>query len=218
MIEFFDLDSGIVTPRIKICGIRDAAMANVAIEAGASAVGFVFAEKSPRYISIEQANDIAAAVCNRATPFGVFCNHDVETIARWNYPVVQLHGEEPVEFVIELCRKRPDVYVLKGFEFNDEAVRMWNACDALNAMLIDGSPGGHGKAFQHEELAAMMPEITKPVILAGGLNSANVRDAIDVVKPFAVDVSSGVESSRGVKDAQMIREFCKAVRENPPSL
>lgn len=212
MIDFFDRNSDLPPPRIKICGIRDAAMAHVAIEAGANAIGLVFAERSPRCVSWKTAEQIAAAVADRVTPVAVFCNHSVEVVARWTGPIVQLHGDEDIPFVVELGRRRPDVKIIKGFLFDPEAVRMWNACDALDALLIDGSAGGHGKAFRHEALAAMMPKITKPVILAGGLTSDNVRAAIEVVKPFAVDVSSGVESARGVKDAEMIRTFCEAVR------
>lgn len=211
MTDFFERHKSQTLPRIKICGIRDTTMANVAIDAGADAIGVVLAVESPRFLSWNEAEKISAAVVDKVTPVAVFCNNTLDEVARWTGPVAQLHGDEDIEFINELHRRRPDLRIIKGFEFDVEAVRMWNDCDALDALLIDGSAGGHGTAFHHEKLAALMPELTKPVILAGGLAATNVGDAIRTIRPFAVDVSSGVESSRGVKDAQLIRQFCSQV-------
>lgn len=211
MIDFLDTAHQNDRPRIKICGIRDRAIASVAIDAGASAIGLVLAEQSPRYISWDTAERIAGAVIDRATPVPVFCDHDLETVARWSGPVVQLHGGENIEYVNELRELRPDMRIIRGFAFEIEAARGWNECVAVDALLIDGSTGGLGAAFQHDQLAALMPQLTKPVILAGGLTAQNVRVAIETVRPFAVDVSSGVESSRGVKDTNLIRAFCQQV-------
>ena len=92
----------------------------------------------------------------------------------------------------------------------------WNDCRDVNILLVDGSAGGHGEAFRHEQLTALMPQITKPVMLAGGLTPDNVADAIRTVRPFAVDVSTGVETAPGIKDEELIRRFCRAVRELRP--
>ena len=91
-------------------------------------------------------------------------------------------------------------------------MRCWNACADVDALLVDGPDPGSGQAFDHDELAALMPELTKPLILAGGLTPENVGEAIRRVRPYAVDVSSGVESAPGIKDPAKIAAFCAAVR------
>ncbi len=211
MIDPFDLNEP--RTRIKICGITTAEMAFVAVDAGADAIGLMLAEQSPRCISWEQAEAIAELLDDDCPPVAVFCDHPIERVERWPGPVVQLHGDEDPEYVIELHRRRPELLITKGFMFSIEAVQKWDRCEALHAMLVDGSAGGHGEAFNHNELGVLMPQLETPVILAGGLNSENVAEAIARVRPFAVDVSSGVESERGVKDADKIRSFCQAVED-----
>ena len=120
---------------------------------------------------------------------------------------MQLHGRETEEVVARAPRP-----VIRGFGFDAEEVRRWEACPHVAALLIDGPAAGSGAAFDHHALAALRTELRKPVILAGGLTPENVADAIRVVRPDAVDVSSGVESSPGVKDPERIRAFCAAVR------
>src|SRR5262249_34025896 len=104
-------------------------------------------------------------------------------------------------------------HIIKGMRFDPVQIRRWDQIPHVNALLIDGPAGGGGEGFDHKPLADLMRTISKPVILAGGLTAATVGEAIRTVQPYGVDVSSGVESSRGVKDATMIREFCAAVRE-----
>ena len=123
---------------------------------------------------------------------------------------VQLHGEEDEQVVAQFTRTK---HVIKGFQFDREQVLRWNADPHVDVLLIDGSAGGEGEAFDHQELADMMPQIEKPIILAGGLNAKNVGQAIKTVHPFYVDVSSAVESTPGVKDTELIREFCDAVAQ-----
>lgn len=204
-------DSHDARTRIKICGITSADLAHIAADAGADAVGLVLAADSPRCISWEKAEAIAETLDDDCVPVSVFCNHPIERVERWPGPVVQLHGDEDPEYVTELHRRRPELLIIKGFQYAADAVRTWDECAALHAMLIDGSTGGHGQAFNHLDLAPQMPHFDTPVILAGGLNAANVADAIRIVGPFAVDVSSGVETERGVKDVAKIRAFCTAV-------
>ena len=112
-----------------------------------------------------------------------------------------------------LARVAEQRHVVRGFEFTPEAVREWDRCDAVRALLVDGSAGGAGESFDHGALAAMQAEISKPVIVAGGLTPDNVAAAVRNVRPFGVDVSSGVESAPGEKDPSLMEAFCAAVRE-----
>jgi len=199
--------------RIKICGVMSVDIAEACIAAGADAIGLMFAEGSPRRIDQATALRIRDAVDGRARCIGVFCNHSIESVLDWPGAMVQLHGDEDVAFVEALKERHPELLIVKGFRFDPDAVRRWNDCDALYAMLIDGSPGGGGIGFNHAALARLRDELTKPVILAGGLKADNIAHAMATVRPFAVDVSSGVESSRGVKEPDLIRSFCDAVRD-----
>jgi phosphoribosylanthranilate isomerase len=197
--------------RVKICGIRDFDAALWAIEAGADAIGLVFVESSPRHVDVGRAAQIAASL----PPFvqSVVLTADMapgrvlrlaeEVAASW----VQVHGLESEGQVAQL-----ELPLIRGFRFSPEAVRRWNACEMVDALLIDGSSGGEGTSFDWTQLADMMDEIDKPVILAGGLTPENVGEAIETIRPWAVDVSSGVERRRGVKDEDLIHAFCEAVR------
>ena len=197
---------------IKICGITSVQLAETAVESGADAIGVVFAKKSPRLIDKDLAHQIVNALPETVTPVGLFQNpalDDISGTQDWNLPWIQLHGDEDEAF-IRLIEGR---HIIKGFYFEPDEVRRWNEFPGVDVLLIDGTSGGGGESFPHEKLAAMMPEISKPVILAGGLTPDNVAEAIGIVKPYGVDVSSGVESSRGVKDAGLIHEFCAAVMQ-----
>lgn len=197
---------------IKICGIRSVQLAETAVQAGADAVGVVFAEKSPRLIDKNLARQIVNSLPETVTPVGLFQNPEWEDISEargWNLPWIQLHGDEDEAFISRI----ENHHIIKGFRFEPDEVRRWNEFPGVDVLLIDGTAGGGGEPFPHEQLAEMMSEIDTPVVLAGGLTPHNVAEAIRIVKPFGVDVSSGVESSRGVKDAGLIREFCAAVRQ-----
>jgi phosphoribosylanthranilate isomerase len=135
---------------------------------------------------------------------------DPEMAARWRATWVQLHGNEDERTVASFARTK---HVMRGFRFDVDEVLRWDACPDVDILLVDGSAGGTGVSFRHDQLAALMPKITKPVVLAGGLTPQNVADAIETVRPFAVDVSSGVESAPGIKDADLIRHFCAAVKK-----
>ena len=196
--------------RIKICGITSTDMALAAAEAGADAIGLVFVSASPRYVLPGMAQRIARSLPPLISPVGVFQNPSDPDLQNWRGMWVQLHGHEEEPQIARIAMNR---HVIKGFRFDAAQVRRWDQCVHVNALLIDGPAGGSGEGFDHAVLARMTRSISKPVILAGGLTIANVGEAIRAVRPFGVDVSGGVESARGVKDAGMIREFCAAVRE-----
>ncbi len=196
--------------RVKICGIRSAEIARAAVEAGADAVGLVIdVPGSPRSMTLAEAQAIARTLPPLVIAVAVLRNPPARVAAQWTGAWFQLHGDEEEDLIAEFARVK---HVAKGFRFDAAAVRRWNDCPAVEFLLIEGDAPGAGRGFRHAELRALMPEITKPVILAGGLTPGNVGDAIRTVRPFAVDVSSGVESSPGVKDSRLIRRFCDAVR------
>lgn len=201
--------------RIKICGIRTPESAAAAFDAGADAIGFVFVRSSARFITPEDAAEIMSGLPVFAATVGVFVNHsveafcDVEETCPTNYS--QLQGTED-ERTVRQCGPG----VIRALRYDaatiDSDLARWDAVDEVDAILIDGSVGGEGTAFDWSALAPRLERISKPVILAGGLTAANVGDAIRAVRPYAVDVSSGVERERGVKDHALIEAFCLAVR------
>ena len=121
----------------------------------------------------------------------------------------QVHGSADDDALAALAAVRP---VVRGFRFEPAAVRRWDGHAAITALLVDGSAGGAGTPFDHAALADLRGEIRKPVILAGGLTPENVADAVRTVRPYAVDVSTGVESAPGEKAPDLVRAFCAAVR------
>ncbi len=213
--------------RIKICGLKDPAMARAAAEAGADAIGLVFVHGSPRSIEPSRAKAIIDALPPFVEPVGLFVDATVEHVREvtreLGLHMVQLHGHETPHYAAALAPVR----VIKSISFDDDAAQVleaWrDACPNLAAILFDAPPahtnalpGGSGHTFdwdalaklQHSDAFADMP----PLMLSGGLNPGNVAQAIKRIKPYAVDVSSGVESTRGVKDARLIAAFCEAVR------
>lgn len=201
--------------RVKICGLRDRESIRAAVDAGADAFGFVFVKASPRHIDPDEAFALMADLPPFVSSVGLFQNASVDTFieieSHCPTHLTQLHGSETVAVVRE-CGP-----AIKAIRFDpntiaDEIAR-WNAVDEVEALLVDGSWGGEGVAFDWAAIIEPAKALTKPLILAGGLTPDNVAEAVRMVKPFAVDVSSGVESERGVKDPAKIKAFCKAVRE-----
>lgn len=208
--------------RIKICGINKPAPAITAVNAGADYIGLVFVEKSPRCVTLEQAKAIVDALPeDSAEVVGLFVDRDPQEIKliakKARLSVVQLHGHEP----ITILDKLEGLTVWKALPFDEDLIeraKPWDDDPRVDAILIDTPPtggltGGSGVAFDWSALAKRVNELSTPVILAGGLNPANVAEAIRTVKPDIVDVSSGVESSRGVKNVGLIKAFCEAVRQ-----
>lgn len=202
--------------RIKICGVRDIAAARAAAEAGADAVGFVFAEGSPREIEPEEAVEIMFALPPMVSSVGVVRDLDVDEFCeveqRCPCEMMQLHGDEDDKTVAS-CG--PGVIKAVAFEpaTGEAQIRRWFRLREVAAVLIDGPRAGSGEALDWAALAATLEKTgrIKPVILAGGLTAENIGEAIRTIRPYAVDVSSGVESAPGVKDAEKIRAFCRAV-------
>jgi phosphoribosylanthranilate isomerase len=200
--------------RIKICGITRPEDARAAVAAGADAIGLVFYPPSPRAVTVAQGAEIIAAVPAFVTVVALFVDEPAEQILRIlnELPIdlVQFHGEETPEF----CRQfaRPWIKALRVREDTDIPA----ACERYKegrGILLDawqeGVPGGTGKCFDWRLASHVLP---RPVVLAGGLNEDNVAEAVAAVRPAAVDVSGGVESSPGIKDAGKISRFIAAVR------
>jgi phosphoribosylanthranilate isomerase len=217
--------------RIKICGVRTPDIARAAADGGADAIGVVFAPGSPREVTLREAEAGVAAPPACVEPIGLFVNAEPEYIlsvaAALRLRCVQLQGDESPEFAAALAPLR----VIKALHVRDDdaalanLVQVWRAgCPNLSGLHWDAPPptealgtavtGGHGRSFDWRRLRAIATEANSgpPTILAGGLTPENVAAAIATVSPYAVDVSSGVESARGVKDPQRIAAFCEAVR------
>ena len=200
--------------RSKICGITRVEDALVAAEAGADAIGLVFYAKSPRAVNIQQARAIIAALPPFITTVGLFVNASRceinETLDAVSLDVLQFHGDEtPAD-----CEgfHRPWYKALRvkaGEDVRAQVARYVGASAILLDTFVAGVPGGTGEVFDWSLIPADLP---KPLILAGGLTSQNVRQALAEVRPFAVDVSGGVELSKGVKDAQKVQDFVRSVR------
>jgi phosphoribosylanthranilate isomerase len=204
-------------PKVKFCGVRTLGDAELAVGAGAWAVGMIFWPGSPRRCEPGAAAEIGAALKRRAQVAGVFVNARLDYIARvadeTELTIVQLHGDEGPAFCAEAGR-RTGCRVIK-------AVRVRSGADiqALSSFHTDfhlldgyspGKPGGTGETFAWELVRGHRGDV--PVILSGGLNAGNVAEAISIVRPFAVDVASGVESEPGRKDPEKLSAFAEAVR------
>lgn len=199
--------------RIKICGVRDEHAARAAADAGADAVGLVFVESSPRHVEVSDAAKIVAGLPAFVEPVGLFVDASAEHLRTvcdaTGIRSVQLHGREPISILDGLQGLR----VIRAMPFALNALDnalAWDEDPRVSAMLFDAAQGGSGEAIDWHALAAAAPGFSKPIILAGGLTPGNVAEAVSVVRPYAADVSSGVESSRGVKDPALIRAFCDA--------
>lgn len=204
--------------RVKICGITKTGDARMAVNAGADAIGMVFYAPSPRYIDTDTAKDIAKAVPAFITTVGLFVNADAEEVSKVLNQVpltlLQFHGDESAEYCeqfgvpyIKALRVGQKEGGLNGDLLRKAVELHSNARGVLLDTYQQGIPGGTGEKFDW----GLIPSIEQSIILAGGLNPENITEAIQSVKPYAVDVSGGVESAPAEKDAGRIRAFLKAV-------
>lgn len=199
--------------RIKLCGITRPQDMQAAVEAGADAVGLVFYPSSPRYVSLAQAAALARQVPPFVTLVGLFVNAESQavrdTLAAVPIHLLQFHGDEDDAY----CRQfdRPFIKAARvraGMDLPQFIASFPSAQAILLDAFVDGYGGG-GKAFDW----TLIPECPdKPIILSGGLDVLNVAEAVRRVRPAAVDVSSGIEVAKGIKDAEKMRAFVAAVR------
>jgi phosphoribosylanthranilate isomerase len=200
--------------RIKICGLTREADVDAAVQSGADAVGFVLYDKSPRHVALARAAELARRLPPFVTPVGLFVNASAAevgaAVAAIPQLLLQFHGDEsPQDCALA---GRPFIRaarVAEGFDLLDFASRFAQAQAILLDAHVDGYGGG-GKVFDWSLVRSAVP---LPVVLSGGLHAGNVIPGIHTLRPWAVDVSSGVESAKGIKDADAIRRFCDAVRE-----
>ena len=201
----------------KICGITNLSDAQAAAVHGASAIGFIFYEKSSRAISIEDAKFISRHLSNDISKVGVFVNHDKafieKAIRSASLNIIQLHGDETPGF----C-KQFDVPVLKALRIKDKAslsvIDQYNVAGFLLDTFSTKQYGGTGETF---DWSLLNGKLETPIILSGGLNPDNILDAIDSVNPAAIDVNSGVEISPGKKDHQKINLLFKNLKDTNTS-
>lgn len=200
--------------RVKICGITRVEDGLAVAQAGADAIGLVFYDKSPRQVELEQARAIVAALPPFVSSVALFVDPTADAVAavlRTVAPdLLQFHGDETPEFCrgfgrpyLKACRVRP------GLDLLQYAARFSAARGLLLDAYVDGEAGGTGQRFDWDLIPQDLP---KPMVLAGGLDPGNVAEAIRQVRPWAVDVSSGVEAAKGIKDAAQIAAFMNEVK------
>ena len=203
-----------MSTRVKICGITNIADGLAAAEAGADMIGLMFYDGSPRHITLTQAAEISRALPPFVMRVGVFVNPEpdfvLRAIADCNLTLLQFHGDETSEFCTQF-----GLMSLKAIRVRDAESLVQLENFDTSAFLLDAHSksglGGTGEKFNWE-LAVEAQKFGKPIFLAGGLTPENVADAVQQVRPFAVDVSSGVESAPGKKDAAKVRAFIVAAK------
>ena len=200
--------------KVKICGITNLADALGAVEAGADLLGFIFCETSPRHVTVAVAAEIAQQLPSHIVKVGVFVNAPdelvLEAISACGLNMLQFHGEEKPED----CTKF-GVMSIKAFRVRDaqslEALHDYPTDAWLLDTFAERQAGGTGRTFDWD-LAVRAQRFGKPIFLAGGLDPANVIEAVRRVRPFAVDVSSGVEASPGKKDPAKVKVFIRSAK------
>ena len=217
---------------IKICGITNLEDALTGVDAGADALGFVFYEKSPRKIDVEAAKEIVAQLPAKIDKVGVFVNQFEDSICALADKVglsgVQFSGHNEDPHVADLvAKRRPDLKVLAGISMHHPSPQGWAMMwrpDVVHAFLLDSGNssqhGGTGQTFDwrtQRHIVAIIANLGR-IIVAGGLNPTNVTEAMGILKPWGVDVASGVEARPGKKDPEKVRAFVAAVRKTDPQI
>ncbi len=200
--------------RVKICGITQVEDALAAVTAGADALGFVFYEASPRYIDVEKSTEIIDKIPPFINKVALFVNPSYEyvcSVLKSTYiDVLQFHGDEDEAFCNSFNRPYMKAIRIQEETHLDDVVATYHsACGLLIDAFDSAQYGGTGKTF---DWSLLPTECSLPLILAGGLTADNVRDAICSTTVYAVDVSSGVEKSKGVKDHTLIQQFMHEVK------
>lgn len=201
--------------RIKICGITRVEDLLAAVDSGADAIGLVFYDKSPRNLNLQQAVKLAAATPPFVTLVGLFVNPVAaevnEVLQAIPLGVLQFHGEEEPEFCGQFGRPYlKAIRVKAGLNLVQYAARFAGAQGLLLDAFVEGTHGGTGASFDW----ALIPSgLSLPLVLSGGLHAGNVGEALKQVRPYAVDVSSGVEANKGIKDAAKIAAFINEVNK-----
>jgi phosphoribosylanthranilate isomerase len=212
-------------PRVKLCGLRSIEDVRVAVQAGADAVGLVFYESSPRYVDSKTALAMLAEMPLFMTSVGLFVNASPEQVAALVKAVpvslLQFHGDESVEDCHRAAAAAGRPYIravgidgkTSGADLLECEARHRKTSNWFRGLLLDAKSelyGGAGKCF---DWSVIPPELAGRIVLSGGLDAENVGASIARVQPYAVDVSSGIESARGVKDPARMREFVQAVHK-----
>ncbi len=201
--------------RIKICGITRVEDLKVAASCGADAIGLVFYARSPRHVDIAQAAKLLAALPPFVTAVGLFVDAEVdfvrEVLAKVSLDVLQFHGDESPEYCAQFGRPYlKAIRVKAGVDLIQCAARFNRAQALLLDAHVDGIPGGTGATFDWSLIPQNLP---LPIILSGGLGAENVAEGIARVRPYAVDVSSGVEVAKGIKDMAKVAAFINEVKQ-----
>lgn len=200
--------------KIKICGITNSADAIAAVEAGADALGFIFYGKSPRYVPLGEAAEITRKLPPFIMRVGVFVNASEELIVRAigeaGLTMLQFHGDEPADFCRQFGLMSMKAFRMHGPETLDEIPKYQTDAYLLDA-FSSTALGGTGEKFNWD-LAIEAQKYGKPIFLAGGLTPENVAGAVRKVRPFGIDVSSGVESAPGKKDHAKVKAFIAAAK------
>jgi len=197
------------TPFVKICGLTDEEMVDVAVGSGAHAIGFVIVDSSPRCIEFHEANQLMLQLPTEVIGVAILQDpQSLEQFENWQ-GWIQLCGEENEQMV-----SQAPCPVIKAVQWDPERILRWDGCENVVAILVDGSTGGLGESFDVTELAKMIPTLQTPIIIAGGLTPENVHGVFSSANPAGVDVSSGVESTLGTKDPEKICEFIQRVHES----
>ncbi len=200
---------------IKICGVRDEDTIESAARAGADYIGVVLVPSSPRAVAPHEAALLARSIsCAGAVPVAVvrspLTREVVEALS--SFRVVQFHGRETPEEVAQFEARSSMQQLWKGLHFSKQACDEWLASASVARLVVDGPIAGSGESFNHAEFALLDDATRARCFLAGGLDASNVAAAIALARPGGVDVSSGVERERGIKDLAKIRAFIDAVR------
>lgn len=206
---------------VKICGVRDRATVDATAAAGADFIGVVLVPSSPRFVPPTMAQGLALAIADAgAMPVAVVrLPVDPETRAALEaFPILQFHGVEEPEDILRFARNGADAAedprweCWKGMHFDADEVERFLASKTVSRLVVDGPDAGSGARFDHARFATLDESTRRRSMLAGGLDAANVAEAIRSARPGGVDVSSGVERARGVKDIALIQAFIDATR------